>query len=72
MIKEEKWRLSDIVTGDKSWFYHRHIAKRESNKNWVYESEKPKTVVRQIVKAFTSLKPSYSGEYKFFGKMKDH
>ena len=47
MIKEEKWRLSDIITGDESWFYHRHIAKRESNKTWVYEGEKPKTVVRR-------------------------
>jgi hypothetical protein len=47
MIKEGTRRLSDIVTGDELWFYQRHIAKRESNKTWVYEGEKPKTVVRQ-------------------------
>ena len=43
--KNKKWRLS-VITGDESWFYHRRIAKRESNKIWIYEDEKPKTVHR--------------------------
>ena len=30
-FKEGKWRLSDVVTGDESWFYHRQILKKQSN-----------------------------------------
>ena len=46
-IKTGKWRLCDIVTGDESWFYHRHISKRESTKSWVYEDDEPRTLVRR-------------------------
>ena len=47
IIKEKKWRLSDILTGDEPWFYNRHIAKRGSFKTWVYESKKHKTIDRR-------------------------
>ena len=44
-IKIDNWRLCDIVTGDESWFYHRHIVKRKSTKSWVYEGDEPRTLV---------------------------
>ena len=34
------------MTGDESWFYQRHISKRESTKSWVYEGDEPRTHVR--------------------------
>lgn len=45
-FKENKWRLSDVVTGDESWFYHRQIGKKQSNSSWVEEGEKARTVAR--------------------------
>lgn len=47
LIKSGSWRLGDILTGDESWFYHRHISKRERNKKWVYAGDKPNIVVRR-------------------------
>ena len=47
MIDSKKWRLGDINTGDESWFYHRQISKRESNKTWVGEGDCPRELVRQ-------------------------
>jgi [histone H3]-lysine36 N-dimethyltransferase SETMAR len=45
-FKEGKWRLSDVVTGDESWFYHRQIGKKQANKSWVSEGEMARTVAR--------------------------
>jgi [histone H3]-lysine36 N-dimethyltransferase SETMAR len=45
-FKEGKWRLSDVVTGDESWFYHRQVGKKQTNKSWVAEGENARTVVR--------------------------
>ena len=44
---KKQWRLTDVVTGDESWFYHRQIGKKQTNKSWVAAGEKPRTVVRQ-------------------------
>ena len=46
-IKEGKWRLCDIITGDESWFYLRQIGRKSSNASWVAEGEYPRTVVRR-------------------------
>ena len=46
-FKENKWRLADVVTGDQSWFYLRQVGKKQSNKSWVGEGEKPRTVVKR-------------------------
>ena len=27
-FNEGKWRWCDVITGDESWFYHRHIGKQ--------------------------------------------
>ena len=43
-LKENKWRSSNIVTGDDP--NHRHITVRV-HKIWVYQGEKPRTVVRR-------------------------
>ena len=40
------WRLCDAVTGDESWFYWRQVGKKQSNKSWVAEGEKARTVVK--------------------------
>lgn len=45
-IKENKWRLGDIVTGDESWFYYRQIGRKQANKSWVGEGENQRTVVK--------------------------
>ena len=45
-FKEGKWRLSDVLTGDESWFYHRQIGKKQANKSWVAEGEKAREVVK--------------------------
>ena len=45
-IKDNKWRLGDIITGDESWFYHRQIGKKQSNRAWFNEGEAPRTVVK--------------------------
>ena len=47
MFEENKWYLYDVDTGDKSWFYHRQIGRKQSNAYWVAEGESPRTVVRQ-------------------------
>jgi histone-lysine N-methyltransferase SETMAR len=46
-ISEAKLRLSDIITGDESWFYWRQIGKKQSNMCWVGEGQNPKTVVKR-------------------------
>jgi len=40
------WRLCDIVTGDESWFRHKQIGRKISNKAWVGAGDPPPTVVR--------------------------
>lgn len=45
-FKEGKWLLSDVVTGDESWFYHRQIGKKQANMSWVAEGEKAREVVK--------------------------
>ena len=46
-IKDNKWRLGDIITGDESWFYHRQIGEKQLNRAWVNEGEAPRTVVKR-------------------------
>ena len=41
------WRLCDVITGDESWFYHKHIGRKLSNSAWVSRNDPPPTVVRQ-------------------------
>jgi [histone H3]-lysine36 N-dimethyltransferase SETMAR len=41
------WRLSDVVTGDESWFYHKQIGRKSSNAAWVARGGAPPTVVRR-------------------------
>lgn len=40
-------RLSDILTGDETWIYHRSIGRKTSNASWIGEGEPPRTVVRR-------------------------
>jgi histone-lysine N-methyltransferase SETMAR len=40
------WRLCDVITGDESWFRHKQIARKISNKAWVGTGDPPPTVVR--------------------------
>lgn len=42
-----QWRLDQIITGDESWFYHRHIDKKQSNAAWTAEGQERATVVRR-------------------------
>ena len=46
LFSKKTWRLCDVVTGDESWFYHRKIGKKQSNKSWVAKSQKPRTVAK--------------------------
>ncbi|CAF1347760.1 unnamed protein product [Rotaria sordida] len=41
------WRLCDIITGDKSWFYHKQIGRKSSNAAWMRRGDPSPTVVRQ-------------------------
>ena len=45
-FEDGTWRLCDVVTGDESWFYWRQVGKKQSNKSWVAEGEKARTVVK--------------------------
>ncbi|CAF4054964.1 unnamed protein product, partial [Rotaria sp. Silwood1] len=45
--KFRTWRLCDIITGDKTWIYHKPIGQKSSNSIWVGENEPPRTVVRR-------------------------
>ncbi len=47
MFNEGKWRLCDVVTGDESWIYWRHIGRKSSLASWVAEGEPPRTVVQR-------------------------
>ena len=47
MFDEGKWRLSDVVTVDESWIYHRKIQKKSMNSTWVGPGESPRTVVKR-------------------------
>ena len=38
--------MCDVVTGVESWFYWRQVGKKQSNKRWVAEGEKARTVVK--------------------------
>ena len=46
-IKDNKWRLGDIITGNEWWFYHPQIGKKQSYVSWVNKGEAPRTVVRR-------------------------
>lgn len=45
-FRDSSWRLCDVITGDASWFYWRQIGHKQSNKSWVGEGEKPRTIAR--------------------------
>lgn len=42
-----KWRLSEIVTGDETWVFWRQVGTKSSIRCWVGPGESPGTVVRQ-------------------------
>lgn len=44
---QDVWRLSDVVTGDESWFYHKQIGRKSSSASWVARWNPPPTVVRR-------------------------
>ena len=44
-FKEGKWRLSDVITRDESWFYFRQIGHKSSNKSLVAKGEYPPKIV---------------------------
>lgn len=46
-LEEGTWRLSDIVTGDETWIYHRRIKSKEESKAWVPMGASPVTEVRR-------------------------
>jgi histone-lysine N-methyltransferase SETMAR len=46
-FQEGKWRLCDVITGDKSRFYLRQIGHESSNSVWVGEGQPPGIVVRR-------------------------
>lgn len=46
LIKSNKIRLCDIITGDESWFFHKKLEKKITNQRWVKEGESPATIVR--------------------------
>ena len=48
-LKSGEWRICDIITGDESWFYHRQIGKKQSNKSWVADGQPPRTVVKRSI-----------------------
>jgi histone-lysine N-methyltransferase SETMAR len=41
------WRLSDIITGDETWIYHRQIGRKASNACWVSQGQSPTPLVRR-------------------------
>jgi histone-lysine N-methyltransferase SETMAR len=45
-IHQGTWRLCDVITGDESWFYHKQIGRKISNKAWVRKGDPPPTVAR--------------------------
>lgn len=46
-FEEGKWRLCDVVTGDESWVYHRHIGTNSSTASWTAEGQLPPTQVKR-------------------------
>jgi histone-lysine N-methyltransferase SETMAR len=46
-LNDGTWRLSDIITGDESWFYHRQLGHKQSNYSWIGQGQSPRTVVRR-------------------------
>ena len=48
LLKTNKIRLCDIITGDESWFYHKKINKKISNRRWVDEGDILRTLVLQV------------------------
>ena len=68
-ISPGTWRLCDIITGDESWFHHKQIGRKISNKAWVGIGDPPPTVVRQNRFA---PKPLFSIFFKSIGPMLIH
>ena len=46
-LRNNSWRLCDILTGDETWIYHRQIGRKASNACWVAQGQSPGTVVRR-------------------------
>ena len=46
-LEDGTWRLSDIVTGDETWIYHRRIKSKEESKAWISMGGSPATEVRR-------------------------
>ena len=44
---EGGWRLSDVITGDESWFFHQQIVRKVSNAAWVAKDDPPPKIVRR-------------------------
>ncbi|CAF2517191.1 unnamed protein product [Rotaria sp. Silwood2] len=63
------WRLCDIITGDDSWFYHKQVGRKVSNKAWVSIGDPPPTIVRGSRFASKTL---FSIFFKSTGPMLTH
>ena len=46
-FQEGGWRLSDVITGDESWFFHQQTGRKVSNAAWVAKGDPPPTIVRR-------------------------
>lgn len=44
---EGGWRLSDVITGDESWFFHQQTGRKVSNAAWVAKDDPPPTIIRR-------------------------
>ncbi|CAF5131931.1 unnamed protein product, partial [Rotaria sp. Silwood1] len=44
---EGGWRLSDVITGDESWFFHQQSGRKVSNAAWVAKDDPPPTIIRR-------------------------
>ena len=46
-FQSDSWRACNIITGDETWIYCRHIGRKDANAQWIGQGQKPKTVVRR-------------------------
>ncbi|CAF4267146.1 unnamed protein product, partial [Rotaria sordida] len=44
---EGGWRLSDVITGDESWFFHQQTDRKVSNAAWVAKDDPLPTIIRR-------------------------
>ena len=46
-FRQGVWKLSDVLTGDESWFYHKQIGRKSSNAAWVARGNPSSTMARR-------------------------